>query len=198
MNKESHELDALDKSDYLDNHIVLTDKFKWIPLGDQSVRFKGAFPKILFPNILLAKLAENQEIEVEMHCTKNIGKVHTKWSPVSTAYYRLQPLITIKTPIVNKDAEEIMRICPVGVFDIEDLKKDKILVVKNEKNCVVCRACVNHEVLGSRIEVAKEQNSYLFTVESIGVLKPERIFAESLDILAKKAVFFQAFFNVNK
>lgn len=196
MDKDSSELILLDKSQYLENHIVLTDQFEWIPLGDQAIRFKGNTPKILFPNILFAKLAENQEIEVEMHCTKNIGKVHTKWSPVSTAFYRLLPVITIKNPVLNKDAEEMKKVCPVGVFDIEDLQsKDKKLIVKNEKNCVVCRACVNHEKLGQNFEVAKELNNYHFTIESIGVIKPERIFADAIDILREKTQFYQTFFE---
>jgi len=190
------ELAKLPKAQYLDNHLVLTDKFIWAPLGDQVERFGQHKPSILFPNILFAKLAENQEIEVEMHCTRGVGKVHTKWSPVSTAFYRLLPFVTIKSPILNEDAEEMMATCPVGVFDIEDLKKnEKRLVVAREKNCVVCRACVNHERLGGLIEVAKEQNAYHFTVETVGVLKPERIFADAIEILGQKARYFQGFFE---
>lgn len=46
-----------------------------------------------FDKLLLAKLAEGQEIEAELYCTKNIGAIHTKWSPVSTAFYRLLPSV---------------------------------------------------------------------------------------------------------
>ena len=42
-------------------------------------------------NILLAKLRPGQEIEVECHATRSNGKDHAKWSPVSTAWYRLKP-----------------------------------------------------------------------------------------------------------
>lgn len=172
----------------------MTDKFEWVPIGDQAERFGTRIPKILFPNILFAKLAENQELEVEMHCTKNIGKQHTKWSPVSTAFFRLLPFVEIKAPIMNQDAVEMKSACPVGVFDIEDLKsKDKKLIVRNENACVVCRACINHERLGDRIELAKEQNAYHFTIESVGVLKPERIFEDAVNILAEKARYFQRF-----
>lgn len=196
MGKDSSELEHLPKSEYLDNHLVFTNLFEWVPLGDQAERFGKKKPTILYPNILFAKLAENQEIEAELHCTKNIGKNHTKWSPVSTAYYRLLPYITIAKPLFNSDAEEMKKTCPVGVFDIEDLKsKDKKLVVKNEKNCVVCRACVNHERLGDSIELAKERNAYHFTIESVGVLKPERIFADAIEILGQKAKFYQTFFD---
>jgi hypothetical protein len=32
-----------------------------------------------------------QEIELEAHCIKGVGKEHAKWSPVATAWYRLNP-----------------------------------------------------------------------------------------------------------
>ena len=105
------------------------------------------------------------------------------------------PSITIKEDITNEDAVEMKKLCPVSVFDIEDLKSSKRLFVKNEKNCVVCRACVNHDKFGSKIEVGKENNHYHFTIESVGVLPPEKVFADSLRILAQKSQFFQTFFE---
>ena len=196
--KEQSELEHLPRSAYLDHHIVLADEFKWVPLEGQTQRFHGKTPKMLFPRILLTKLAENQEIELEVHCTKNIGKKHTKWSPVSTAFYRLLPFITIKEPILDKDAVEMKALCPVGVFDIEDIKSHKTLVVKNEKKCVACRACVSHDTLGAKVEVAKEHNKYHFTIESVGVIPPQTIFIKALEVLERKAQFFQKFVEVNK
>ena len=38
-----------------------------------------------------------------MLCSKNIGRVHTKWSPVSVAAYRLLPDIELKVPVLNED-----------------------------------------------------------------------------------------------
>jgi DNA-directed RNA polymerase I and III subunit RPAC1 len=46
-------------------------------------------------NILIAKLRENQEIQLEIFAEKGIGKKHAKWSPVSTCFYRLMPNIKI-------------------------------------------------------------------------------------------------------
>jgi len=42
-------------------------------------------------NILLVMLASGQEIVLEAHCTKGIGKEHIKWSPVATVWYRFAP-----------------------------------------------------------------------------------------------------------
>lgn len=62
-----------------------------------------------------------QEIEMELICEKGVGKTHAKWSPVSTAYYRLVPDIKFNSDIKDEDAVELKKLCPTGVFDIEDL-----------------------------------------------------------------------------
>lgn len=51
--------------------------------------------KLVYDNILIAKLREGQEIYLEIYAEKGNGKRHSKWSPVATAFYRLMPEITI-------------------------------------------------------------------------------------------------------
>jgi hypothetical protein len=40
-------------------------------------------------------LVPAQTIQLEAHCIKGIGKDHAKWSPVSTAWYKLLPEVAI-------------------------------------------------------------------------------------------------------
>ena len=70
-----------------------------------------------------------------MICTKGIGRTHAKWSPVSTAFYRLLPQIDIKQKIKGEDAEELKKLCPMKVFDIEEMGN---AIVKNERLCMRC------------------------------------------------------------
>lgn len=59
-----------------------------------------------------------------MICEKGIGKTHAKWSPVCTAFYRLLPDIKFEQtekPITGKEAQQLKKLCPMGVFDIEDI-----------------------------------------------------------------------------
>ena len=58
---------------------------------------------------------------MEMICEKGIGKTHAKWSPVCTAWYRMQPDIRLTDKVLGEDAEKLKKTCPMGVFDIEDL-----------------------------------------------------------------------------
>jgi DNA-directed RNA polymerase I and III subunit RPAC1 len=76
--------------------------------------------KPIHDDILIAKMRPGQEIEMDLICEKGVGKTHAKWSPVCTAYYRLLPDIQV-TNIVGEDAKELKKLCPMGVFDIEDL-----------------------------------------------------------------------------
>ena len=56
-----------------------------------------------------------------MQCEKGIGRQHAKWSPVSTAWYKLEPKITIKKPIKGEEAKKLKALCPTVVFDIEGI-----------------------------------------------------------------------------
>lgn len=65
---------------------------KWVPQGNQGGKLQPV--KLVYDNIVIAKLRENQEINLEIFAEKGIGKKHAKWSPVSTCFYRLMPHIT--------------------------------------------------------------------------------------------------------
>ena len=51
-----------------------------------------------------------KEIEAELRCEKGKGKVHAKWSPVATAYYRLMPHIEILDKITGDKVVDFYRI----------------------------------------------------------------------------------------
>lgn len=94
----------LDPEEYLDNCTINTDSLIWEPIGNQQNELKTT-PKVLHEKILLVKLRENQEVEFEIYCSKNLGRVHAKWSPVATAFYRLKPHIEIKEEISGSDVK---------------------------------------------------------------------------------------------
>lgn len=136
---------------------------------------------------------------MEVVCEKGIGKTHAKWSPVCTAYYRNLPDIRILEPIIGADAEELMRKCPMGVFDIEDIGGkgskskggEKKVVVKNKgEACTTCRECIRDDRFASRIDLGKKKEEFEFHVESVGIYKPEELVVEALAKLKEKAVFW--------
>jgi DNA-directed RNA polymerase alpha subunit len=64
-------------------------------------------------------------MDLLVYSKKGIGKEHAKWSPVSTAAYRLMPEIILGNEkvgnITHEDAREFVSLCPLNVFDIEDI-----------------------------------------------------------------------------
>lgn len=77
--------------------------------------------------ITLMMLSRNQQIDMTMVAKKGIGKIHAKWSPVSTCIMRKQPLVTLNSEIINKrlsmqQKTEFVSKCPRKVFKVNDFK----------------------------------------------------------------------------
>jgi len=127
-----------------------------------------------------------QAIELEAHAVKGVGKVHAKWSPVATAWYRMLPEVAILEQIEGDEAEELVKKCPVNVFDIEDLGNDgKRAVVAKPRACTLCRECVRGPC-GEKIQLRRVRDHFIYTIESTGALPPEVLFTEAVKILEEK------------
>lgn len=119
---------------------VYSSQLKWIPQGNQLV--KKLKTELVHGNILIAKLRENQEINLEIYAEKGIGKKHAKWSPASTCFYRLMPSITIEPDFdFPKNGAKLVDCCPAQVFE----KKKNKVVVARERDCTTCRECIKLE-----------------------------------------------------
>jgi len=169
------------------NSKVYSRDLKWIPEGNQAELFKDCPIAPVYDNILIAKLRPGQSIQLEAHCSKGIGQVHAKWSPVSTASYRLAPAITLLQKIVNQEAEELVKICPMNVFDLEDFGNgEKRAKVSNEKRCTMCRECIRDPKWRQKVKLAREKDHFIFSVESVGIIPASQIFTEAIRILIQK------------
>jgi len=161
----------------------------WKPWSDnQYERFKDDPPRPVVGDILLARLRSGQEIELECFCEVGIGREHAKWSPVSTAFYRLLPDIKLTRPIEGSDAERLKQTCPVGVFDIEDSPNGGTLAtVKYPRKCTTCRECIESfpgEEMG--LYLGKAKRHYLFTIESSGCIPAPQLFRRAVEVLRDK------------
>lgn len=179
-------LNSSNSGPYINSHIYSRDLI-WIPKNDeQKKRFANNIPAPVHDDILIAKLRPGQEIELIVHCIKGIGKDHAKFSPVSTASYRLLPKIVIKEPIMNEDAEILMRTEP-DVFDVKkDKKGNKIAYVASARNCTMSRNCLRIPNVGNKIELTRVYDHFIFSIESTGCLPPEDLFLMAIDVLKKK------------
>ena len=147
-------------------------------------------------NIPITKLAPGQKFFVEGFIKKGLGKDHSKWSPVSTAYYRFMPSIEIKDKknLTSSQKEELVKVCPSGVFSINVEGKTKIktktksssvsdiedLFIDNKK-CTMCNECVYK--FPQLASVGYLNDTIIFSVESTGVLSVDKIINDSLTFL---------------
>lgn len=158
----------------------------WVPLNaNQKNQFQKNPPKVVDANILITKLATGQEIELICFLEKGIGKTHAKWSPVSTATYRMKPIFIFNEPekLTKEEKYDLVKLCPKNVFDIED--GDQI-IAKNILNCSSCRACI--EKYPTKVKFNKMKNHFIFSVESTGCFPAQDIFLKAVRILKKKCI----------
>lgn len=143
------------------NGEVYSRHLQWTPIGQQAKNYLSTETiRTVHDDILIAKLRPGQEIEAELICVKGIGKTHAKWSPVSTAYYRLMPDITFKTEIYDEEAEALKKICPMGVYDVVDGDMGKKAVVSNARKCTTCRECIRYAPYKDIIDLGKIKDHY--------------------------------------
>ena len=174
---------------------VLSSHLKWLPQGNQAAKYPDGISAV-HSDIVLAELRPGQRIEFEAHCVKGVGKDHAKYSPVATASYRLLPVIDFLQPVTGAQAEELVAMCPLKVFDIEDLaaaggggKKgaSKVAVAARPRDCTMCRECIRKEGWSERVRLRRKSDHFIFTVEGTGCLKPHEIVREALAILKEKS-----------
>ncbi|TXG75061.1 hypothetical protein ES332_1Z019100v1 [Gossypium tomentosum] len=166
---------------------VKSDALKWLPNGSELVKeTRNTIPEFVknpiipkYPDIIIAKLGPGQEIELEAHAVKGIGKTHAKWSPVATAWYRMLPELRIDY-IEDDLAEELKSKCPVNVFDIEDLGKGRRrATVARPRTCTLCRECIRGDDWEKRVALRRVKDNFIS-------LPPEILFTEVVKILEDK------------
>lgn len=165
--------------DFLYTHYkLMSGDIKYIPMDGQHFPI---IPRPAFDDIVLCKMRPGQTIKLVLHATKNVGKEHAKWSPVSTAWYRIKPQVEITKPPPPKVAKQIADICPAKVFDIEDTLK-----VSRPTDCTMCRECIRNDPHKQYIQLSRRRDHFMFQVESDGSLPPTRIVLDAFDVLIHK------------
>lgn len=170
-------------------HVYSSD-LEWVPQGDQEERFvQGIRP--VHEDILLAKLRPGQVIELEAHGRRGVGKDHAKFSPVATASYRLMPQVELLEPVYDELAEELVNLYEPGVFKLVNCSPAEAphrvkAVVYNPYACTMSRNFMRDPILKECVKITRIPNHFIFSIESVGMMKPGVILAEALRVLQAK------------
>ena len=190
-------------------------QLQWVPQGSQSTRFSApdSQPRPSYDDIVIAKLRPGQSIEAELHVEKGLGQQHAKWSPVSTASYRLLPEVLLTEPIVDAAAEALKSKCPMNVFDIEDIAAGaqhsgagglRRATVARPRNCTMCRECTRGDMpttgapWSERIKLRRVRDHFIFSVETTGAYSPSQVVREAIGVLKEKASTLKRLFKGHK
>jgi DNA-directed RNA polymerase subunit D len=140
-----------------------------------SKELKGK-AEVVYPNIPITLLREDQEIELV--ATAILGKAtkHAKFSP-GLVYYRNLAEIEIKNCNACKECVEA---CPLGLIFVEGKKAE----IKDSWKCDLCDACVEacKEKGNDSIKI-KPTDEILFFVESFGNMDAKDILIEAVKAL---------------
>ncbi|ONH99346.1 hypothetical protein PRUPE_6G025800 [Prunus persica] len=96
--------------------------------------------------------------------------------------------IVLLEDIEDQQAEKLVAICPVKVFDIEDIGKGKKrATVARPRACTLCRECIREgKGWENAISLQRKKDHFIFTIESSGVFPPEVLVTEAVKILEEK------------
>ncbi|XP_046659018.1 DNA-directed RNA polymerases I and III subunit RPAC1-like [Homalodisca vitripennis] len=192
--KESNRADDL----YL-NHNVYSKHIKWLPIGSQSDLYKSTDVGPIHDDILIAKMRPGQELNVQLLAVKGIAKDHAKFSPVATASYRLLPTIHLTREVEGDLAVRLQSCFSPGVIKlVENDQGKKVAEVDNARYDTCSRNVFRFTDLKDTVVLGRAKDHFIFTIESVGALKPDELFLESVKVLKNKCrAFLQQINNVN-
>jgi DNA-directed RNA polymerase subunit D len=132
--------------------------------------------------IPLAKLAKEQRIRLEAYARLGKGKNHAKWQPTTRCTYKYLPRIEINDEQCDK-CGECVKICPKKVFS----KSGEKIEIRDFMACTLCQDCVDVCPKDPpAVKIGWKDDSFIFNIESTGVLPPKRIMIEAVKILDEK------------
>lgn len=99
--------------------------------------------------------------------------------------------IEVADTVKGQLATELQQMCPMKVFDIEDIGSNQTTAVAaRPRDCTMCRECIRQDGWSDRVKLRRKADFFLFSVESVGSIPPEEIVREAISILKDKSIKF--------
>src|SRR3989304_6878596 len=140
----------------------------------EDLKIKDPAVKAIFPKMLIVKLLEGQNVELEFVAILGKGLEHTKWSPCHL-FYRAWPEFDTKDADLDKAFEKI----PEKVAK----KSGKSIEIIDMENWLPSY----EEMLEKNgAKVSYKDDKFIVTLESWGQLSAEKILSEAISLIEGK------------
>lgn len=144
--------------------------------------------------IVIVKMRKNQELALRCVARKGIGKDHAKWIPVATAVFQYMPEIHINDSLMDEltdeQKQEWCNSDPSKTFKFNPVTRrvEFAEAIKSEQYAYDGECLDKAVELGKPgiVDIIQKQDHFIFRVEGTGVLKPETIVCQGLDVLLIK------------
>jgi len=138
------------------------------------------------PNIPLVKIDKNDKVIIEAYAVLGLAKDHIKYQAISNILYRFYPQIDFDNSKCTNCPDKciVSRMCPEKLYDFSN-KKSPRLLEDYWKTCTLCNSCEDH-CPEKAIKVGWKENTYIFSIESDGVLSFDVIIKKTFEIFLSK------------
>ncbi len=133
----------------------------------------------LYPDIEIVKLSKGQKIELTMVARMGRGRDHAKWSPVTVAVVRGEPVVQIDHEKCDL-CGSCVNACPKGILKISNNK----LEVVDKYLCTTCALCMD-ACEKDVIHIDINENNSILYIESVGQISSLDIVLCAIDELLK-------------
>ncbi|MHA2035585.1 MAG: DNA-directed RNA polymerase subunit D [Promethearchaeota archaeon] len=158
------------------------------PLEVYSGDLKSNDPKItpVDSRIPIVKIDKNDQLILEAYAFLGKAKEHVKWQAVSNIFYRFYPEIEFDNNKCAKCSDKclVSRMCPENLYDFSD-GKVPVLIKDYWKACTLCKSC-EMDCIEKAINIRIKDNTYIFSIESDGVLPFNVILQKTFEIFLAK------------
>lgn len=126
-------------------------------------------------DIIIAKLYENQDLNLEATVVINTGKEHSNWQAAIVGY-QYYPELKIAKDV--KNIKDIIAACPKGLID------EKTMKLTTPEKCDFCQQCVEVASKGA-VTITGDKTRHILTVETVSGTDPKTIILDALTNMAK-------------
>jgi len=174
------------------------EQFRTIHAEDFSSSDPRVEPVGIHSKIPIVKIREGQEISLSCIVKKGIAMEHAKWSPTSCTVFRVEPNISLNhsklRTLTDAEKEDWTKSCPTKVYSYDPVNGD--VRITNPEKCTYCGECVRDGRMKTGygeggeyddlVTIKQQTDTFHFTVESTGVMRPEEIFLSAIEQLEVK------------